>query len=158
VQADCNRGRSSYELFGKNGLRIDALAMTRAMCPPGSQDGAFIEQVVSSSSYAFDGENLILYPVVDPGTMIFTPVAATSEAQSRSDLSGILTGTVTYRQRVALPVGSMITIEIQDVSRADASAVIIASQTMTTTGENVPACRRPGRFVQEQDSRSRCYR
>ena len=133
VQADCNRGRSSYELFGENGLRIDALAMTRAMCPPGSQDGAFIEQVVSSSSYIFDGENLILYPVVEPGTMIFTQVAA-GEAQS----SGVLTGTVIYLQRIALTPGEVIDVQLQDVSKMDVAATIIAQQTIMTQGENVP--------------------
>lgn len=55
-----------------------------------------------------------------------------------SELTGILTGTVTYLQRVALPPGSVIDVQLQDVSRADAPAQILASQTITTAGENVP--------------------
>ena len=141
IQADCNRGRASYETFGENGLRIDAPAMTRAACPPGSLEGAFLEQVVSSSSYAFDGENLVLYPVVAPGTMRFTPVSlagATGGGTSEEELSGRLTGTVTYRERIALLPGSVVRVTLQDVSRADAPAEAIDGQTITTSGENVP--------------------
>lgn len=52
--------------------------------------------------------------------------------------SGTVTGTVTYLQRSALPPGSVITIQLQDVSRQDVAAEILASQTITTAGENVP--------------------
>ena len=49
-----------------------------------------------------------------------------------------LTGTVVYWERVALPEGSRIEVTLQDVSRADAPAVILAEQSIVTTGENVP--------------------
>lgn len=52
--------------------------------------------------------------------------------------SGVLTGTVTYFQRIALPSGSVIEVRLQDVSRADVAAEVIADQTITTMGENVP--------------------
>ncbi len=138
IRADCNRGRARYETFGENGLRIDAPAMTRAACPPGSLEGAFLEQVVSSSSYAFDGENLVLYPVVEPGVMIFVPATATPPATDGGEASGRVTGTVLYLERISLPPGSVVRVELQDVSRADAAADVLASQTITTTGENPP--------------------
>lgn len=49
-----------------------------------------------------------------------------------------LTGTVTYLERIALPSGSKVEVEIRDVSRADAPAETIASTAITTSGENVP--------------------
>lgn len=49
-----------------------------------------------------------------------------------------VTGTVTYRPRIALPPGARVEISLQDVSRADAPAEIIASQTMVLEGEQVP--------------------
>lgn len=52
--------------------------------------------------------------------------------------SGVLTGTVTHLQRSALPPGSVIDVQLQDVSRADAAAQVIAGQTITTTGETMP--------------------
>ena len=93
VQADCNRGRASYETFGENRLRIDTLALTRAACPPGSLERAFTEQLVSSTSYALEGETLVLYPVVEPGTMVFTPVSTPSGSGGEA-LSGGGTGAV----------------------------------------------------------------
>ena len=66
--------------------------------------------------------------------------AAETEAAmtESSELTGILTGTDTYLQRVAMPAASQIEHQLQDDSRADAPAQILASQTITTTGENVP--------------------
>ena len=64
--------------------------------------------------------------------------ATTATEANALGLSGILTGTITYRQRIALPAGSVLTVELQDASRADAPAPVLATQTITTAGENVP--------------------
>jgi len=45
--------------------------------------------------------------------------------------SATVTGTVTYRQRIALPPNAKIEVKLQDVSRADAPAMTIAEQTIT---------------------------
>ncbi len=78
-------------------------------------------------------------PVTAPGTVPDasgpTPAAQDEEPGVPT---GVLTGTVTYLQRVALPPGSVIEVQLQDVSRADVAAEVIASQTITTAGENVP--------------------
>lgn len=44
-----------------------------------------------------------------------------------------LTGTVTYLQRIALPEGAIVTVQLVDVSLADAPATVLAEQTITTT-------------------------
>ncbi|OJY63711.1 MAG: hypothetical protein BGP16_01235 [Sphingobium sp. 66-54] len=49
-----------------------------------------------------------------------------------------LTGTVTYRERIALPSNARLQVEIRDVSRADARAPLIASTTSQTRGRQVP--------------------
>jgi len=49
-----------------------------------------------------------------------------------------LSGEVTYRQRVALPAGAVVTVTLNDVSLADAPATTLATATITTQGENVP--------------------
>jgi putative lipoprotein len=51
---------------------------------------------------------------------------------------GTLTGTTGYRTRNALPKGTVVTVELRDVSRADAPAPIVASTKMVTTGNQVP--------------------
>jgi putative lipoprotein len=50
----------------------------------------------------------------------------------------VLSGEVTYRERIALPAGSTVSVALQDTSRADAPAVTIAETTIVTEGENVP--------------------
>ena len=138
LQADCNRGRGAYKLVG-NLLTIDGVALTRMACPPGSLEQTFLEQVGGTDGYRLDGENLVLTTQVEPGTITFTPVAAPDgPAPSDAQASGILTGTVTYLQRIALPPDSVIEVQLQDVSKQDVAAEFIACQTITTAGENVP--------------------
>lgn len=52
--------------------------------------------------------------------------------------SAALSGSVTYRERVALPPGSVVEVELRDVSLADAPATVLAETVITTAGENVP--------------------
>jgi putative lipoprotein len=49
-----------------------------------------------------------------------------------------VTGTVTYRQRIALPADAVVTVRIEDVSRADAPAEVLGEQVIETEGKQVP--------------------
>jgi uncharacterized lipoprotein YbaY len=49
-----------------------------------------------------------------------------------------LMGTVTYLQRIALPPNAVVQVEIEEVSRADAPAFVLASQQIITGGRQVP--------------------
>lgn len=49
-----------------------------------------------------------------------------------------LTGTVAYRERIALPADSRLIVTISDVSLADAPAVTIAQTQIATAGQQVP--------------------
>jgi len=49
-----------------------------------------------------------------------------------------VTGTVTYRQRVALTPGAVVEVKLLDVSRADAPSVTIAEQVIKPAGRQVP--------------------
>ncbi len=52
--------------------------------------------------------------------------------------SATVTGVVTYRQRIALPPKAVVEVKLQDVSRADAAAIVLNSQTIQTQGKQVP--------------------
>ena len=71
---------------------------------------------------------------VDPRELESAARAIRAELRSmgRSEAAGdvLVSGSVTYRQRVALPPGAVVSVEVQDVSRADAAAVTIAEQTI----------------------------
>jgi putative lipoprotein len=47
-------------------------------------------------------------------------------------------GSVAYRQRIALPPTAVVTVRIEDVSKADAPAVVIGEQVIETKGRQVP--------------------
>ena len=49
-----------------------------------------------------------------------------------------VTGTITYRERVALPPTAVIKVRLVDVSRADAPAVVLGEETMQASGKQAP--------------------
>lgn len=49
-----------------------------------------------------------------------------------------VTGSVTYRERVALPPTAVVKVRLVDVSRADAPAELLAEQAVVTAGRQVP--------------------
>lgn len=55
-----------------------------------------------------------------------------------SPSANLVTGTVTYRERIALPPTAVVTVRLVDVSLADAPAVLIAEQVIATAGRQVP--------------------
>ncbi len=50
----------------------------------------------------------------------------------------VVSGTVTYRQRSALPATAVLTVKLVDVSRQDVSSITIAEQGVETAGKQVP--------------------
>jgi len=55
-----------------------------------------------------------------------------------SSQTSAVTGKVTYRQRIALPPDAVVTVTIEDVSKADAPADVIGQQVIETKGSQVP--------------------
>jgi putative lipoprotein len=49
-----------------------------------------------------------------------------------------LTGTVAYRERMALRMDAVITVRLSDVSRMDAPSILIAEETIEARGKSVP--------------------
>jgi len=52
--------------------------------------------------------------------------------------SARVTGTVTYRERIALPPSAVVKVQLVDVSRADAPAVVLGEQLISAEGRQVP--------------------
>lgn len=49
-----------------------------------------------------------------------------------------ITGTVTYRERIALPATAVVMVRLLDASRQDVAAVLIGEQLIPTQGRQVP--------------------
>lgn len=67
-----------------------------------------------------------------------TEKTCTTNAPSEPEDATAVTGTVTYRDRSALPRNSVVTVKLIDTSRADAAANVIAEQTIDPDGKQVP--------------------
>lgn len=74
------------------------------------------------------------------GTTIVAPVSTRNIAvlQAADQVAGMITGTIAYPQRVALPADATVVVTLENISRADAPAATIAQETFTTTGQQVP--------------------
>ncbi|MCT0218611.1 YbaY family lipoprotein [Synechococcus sp. CS-1329] len=49
--------------------------------------------------------------------------------------AGVIEGTASYRERIALPAGASLKVELQDVSRADAAAEVLARTVVSPAGQ-----------------------
>lgn len=68
--------------------------------------------------------------------------AVSSEKQPVSNLPAVamvqVRGTAVYRERIALLPGSVMTVRVEDVARADAPSVVLAESKFDLTGQQVP--------------------
>jgi putative lipoprotein len=106
-------------------------------------------QIDEKNTYAVratikDGDQLLFTsttanPVITRGAptsgveIIVDPVAS-----SGTSSPSVITGTVTYRNRVALPPTAVIEVTLQDISLADAPAKVISTQQIEAGGQQAP--------------------
>ncbi|MDF2153605.1 YbaY family lipoprotein [Vibrio sp. CAU 1672] len=64
--------------------------------------------------------------------------AATGESVSEPVMTDSITGTVAYRERMALPPQAVVTVTLEDVSLADAPSVVLAEQSIDAEGQQIP--------------------
>jgi para-nitrobenzyl esterase len=75
VRVDCNRGRGTWTSSGPNQLQFGPLALTRALCPPGSLHDQIVRQWGNVRSYVLKGGRLFLSLMADGGIYEFEPAA-----------------------------------------------------------------------------------
>jgi para-nitrobenzyl esterase len=73
VRFDCNRGRGGWKSAGKGQLEFGAMALTRAMCPPGSLHDQLVKHWPYVRSYVIRGGHLRLSLMADGGIYEFEP-------------------------------------------------------------------------------------
>ncbi len=126
VKADCNMATGAYTA-DESGFAIDLGPVTLAECGPESLSSEFIQALGAAAIPFFLDGKLYMDLFADSGTLRFGAAAGAA-----------VTGTVTYRQRIALPEDAVVTVQIQDTSRADAPAEVIGEQIIETNGRQVP--------------------
>ncbi|MBK9153458.1 MAG: YbaY family lipoprotein [Chloracidobacterium sp.] len=95
-----------------------------ALCCPSQM--SFVEYEISSGARA-------VVRVADVRTEAVCRDGGVVETQDN-----VVSGTVTYRQRSALPRTAVLIVKIVDVSRQDVSAIVVAEQRIETAGKQVP--------------------
>jgi para-nitrobenzyl esterase len=75
VRFDCNRGRGSWKSERPGQLQFGPLALTRAMCPPGSLHDQFVKHWFYVRSYVLKNGHLYLSLMADGGIYEFEPAA-----------------------------------------------------------------------------------
>jgi heat shock protein HslJ/uncharacterized lipoprotein YbaY len=73
ARVDCNRGHGTWESSGAGQLTLGPLALTRAMCPPGSLHDQIVRQWSYIRSYVLKDGHLFLALMADGGIYEFEP-------------------------------------------------------------------------------------
>ena len=123
----CNSYGGSYVLAGDT-ISFSGLFSTMMACTDDGvmeQEQAYFDALSSATRYAISGDTLTI-TYGDGQTLVFTASQP------------VITVTVTYRERMALPPDAVISAQLQDVSRADVAAVVLAEASLTADGANVP--------------------
>jgi para-nitrobenzyl esterase len=71
ARLDCNRGTGSWSSAGGGELALGPMAMTRAMCAPGSLDTRIARELTEVRTYERDGDRLVLYLTGDRGDQVW---------------------------------------------------------------------------------------
>jgi len=71
MRIDCNRGHGGYKLPGNNQIEFGPMAITRAMCPPGSMHDHVVKQMPHIRSYVIKDGHLFLSLMADGGIYEF---------------------------------------------------------------------------------------
>ena len=75
ARIDCNRGRGAWNSPGPNQVQFGPLALTRAMCPPGSLHDHIVKQWFAVRSYVIKDGRLFLSLMADGGIYEWEPLA-----------------------------------------------------------------------------------
>jgi uncharacterized surface protein with fasciclin (FAS1) repeats/uncharacterized lipoprotein YbaY len=94
-------------------------------------DAKVIEADMRALGGVVHGIDRVLAPLEMFGTV-------SPDEEAAMNLSGVLTGTVFYLERIALPPDAVIEVKLEDVSKADVAATVLASQTIPSEGRQVP--------------------
>ena len=128
VRLDCNRGSGTWKSSAAGKLQFGPMALTRAMCPDMKLHDRIARDWTAVRSYLIKDGHLFLSLMADGGIYEFEPLPVEAK----------VTGTITYRQRIALTPDAMVEVNLVDVSRADAPSESIAKTEIQTAGRQVP--------------------
>ena len=131
----CNRFTGTFEQTADS-FRFSKMAVTKMACPPplGSLEKAFLQALEVTASVRISENTL---EVIDASGRVRMRLEAGS-TKPMNPQSAQITGTVTYLQRMALPPGAVVHVNLLDVSLQDAPARPLGEQIITNPSHQVP--------------------
>lgn len=83
---------------------------------------------------------ILLTSLVSFGLLVGCQTTSETNASQEvvAENTQVISGTVSYRERIALPENALVTVTLEDISLADAPSTVIATQEFTTDGKQVP--------------------
>jgi uncharacterized lipoprotein YbaY len=125
VDARTDGSFGSIFLNSRNSLMVEFARYTSndALCCP-SQKSLVTYSISAGTAPLLKADDVTTSQVCDEGSM--------------QTMDNVVSGTVAYRSRMALPPNAVLTVRLVDVSRADAPSVTIAEQRIETAGKQVP--------------------
>jgi heat shock protein HslJ len=84
ARIDCNRGRGTWKSSGPPQLEFGPLALTRAMCPPGSLHDRMVKHWPYLRSYVMKDGHLFVSLMADGGIYEFEPASQKERAATES--------------------------------------------------------------------------
>ena len=114
TRIDCNRGRGTWKSAGPSQIQFGPLAITRAMCPPGSLHDRILKHWDVVRSYVVRNGHLYLSLMADGGIYEFEPIPVAGQVVSLDETQWEVTAVDNGKQAVATPVqGTTLTLAFQ---------------------------------------------
>jgi uncharacterized lipoprotein YbaY/heat shock protein HslJ len=132
----CNSIAGGFEVDGMR-IRFSQSISTKRACIESEiqqVETDFLQGLEEATEFKLQGDLLHLYA----GDRPLLTFRSASTGTNGSVQTAQVSGTVTYRQRIALTPNAVIEVKLLDVSRADAPAVTIAEQMIKPAGRQVP--------------------
>jgi putative lipoprotein len=132
----CNRISGGFQIDGTQ-IKFSQVISTQRACLDndlGWVEAKFVKRLGQATKFQIQGDLLSLYAGDRP---ILSFTADTTVASAATEKASV-TGTITYRQRIALTPNAVIEVKLIDESRADAPAKTLAEQTIRPAGKQVP--------------------
>jgi putative lipoprotein len=131
----CNRFAGNFEINGAKIKFSQTLSTKRACMDQAIQqvENDFLSGLPQVTGFRIQGNVLRLNALRRTILAFRSGSSGTSTPQEAH-----VTGTVSYRQRIALPARAIVTVRLLDVSRADAPSVTIVEQVIHPDGGQAP--------------------
>lgn len=134
----CNRFGGTFEIDGSM-IKFSRIFSTKMACLDAEvqrTETSFLQLLETTTRFEVEGNKLRLY-AGDVASLVFVDRAANPQT-GPSSIPGRVTGTISYRQRIALTPRAVVEVRLLDISRAGGPSITIAQETIKPAGRQVP--------------------